>query len=59
MKIFDTFRAVFWGFFGVRKHAAYESDAQNLKATHVIAAGIVSVIVFVLAIYGVVKLVTR
>jgi hypothetical protein len=55
----DAFKAVFWSFLGVRKRSAYESDTQKLKPQHVIAAGIVAAIVFVLLLYGVVKLVTR
>jgi hypothetical protein len=55
----DAFKAVFWSFLGVRKRSEYESDTQKLKPQHVIAAGIVAAIVFVLLLYGVVKLVTR
>lgn len=57
--IFDAFKAVFWSFFGVRKRSAYESDAHRLKPQHVIAAGLVSVAVFVLVLFVIVKLVTR
>jgi hypothetical protein len=55
----DAFRAVFWSFFGVRKRADYEADTKRLKPQHVIAAGIVACIVFVLILFGIVKLVTR
>jgi amino acid transporter len=55
----DAFKAVFWSFFGVRKRSEYESDTQKLRPQHVIAAGIVAAIVFVLLLYGVVQLVTR
>jgi len=51
--------AVFWSFFGVRRRSEYEADAQRLKPQHVIAAGIVSAVVFVLALFAIVKLVTR
>jgi len=59
MKIAQAFKAVFWSFFGVRKRANYESDLQALKPQHVIAAGLVSAVVFVLVLFAVVKLVTR
>ena len=59
MKIGQAFKAVFWSFFGVRKQAKYESDSQALKPQHVIAAGLVSAVVFVLILFAVVKLVTR
>ena len=54
-----AFKAVFWSFFGVRKRSDYEADTQRLKPQHVIAAGIVSALVFVLLLFAVVKLVTR
>ena len=55
----DAFKAVFWSFFGVRKKSAYDKDAKELKPQAIIAAGLVSALLFVLAIFGVVKLVTR
>ena len=54
-----AFRAVFWSFFGVRKGADYDEDAARLKPRHVIAAGLVSAALFVLLLFGIVKLVTR
>jgi hypothetical protein len=59
MAILDAFRAVFWSFFGVRKRSAYEADTQKLKPQHVIAAGLVSALAFVLLLLAIVKLVTR
>ena len=55
----NAFKAVFWSFFGVRKGSDYDADARNLKPQHVIAAGIVSAVVFVLVLLGIVQLVTR
>ncbi|MGZ5571037.1 MAG: DUF2970 domain-containing protein [Usitatibacter sp.] len=54
-----AFKAVFWSFFGVRRGADYEADAQRLKPQHVIAAGLVSAAIFVLVLFAIVKLVTR
>ena len=54
-----AFKAVFWGFLGVRRKSEYEADTQRLKPQHVIAAGLVAAVVFVLLLFGVVKLVTR
>jgi hypothetical protein len=54
-----AFKAVFWSFFGVRSGADHEADVQRLKPQHVIAAGLVSCAVFVLALFGLVKLITR
>ena len=54
----EAFKAVFWSFFGVRRRAHYESDAQRLKPQHVIAAGVVSAVFLVLALFGLVKWIT-
>jgi hypothetical protein len=53
-----AFKAVFWSFFGVRKRADYESDTQSLKPQHVIAAGLISAAVFVVALLAAVKWIT-
>lgn len=55
----DAFKAVFWSFFGVRKKTEYDKDAKSLSPRAVIAAGLVSALVLVLALFGLVKLVTR
>jgi len=55
----DAFKAVISGFFGVRKRSSYEADSRRLTPRAVIAAGVVSAAVLVLAILGLVKLVTR
>ena len=54
----EAFKAVFWSFFGVRRRTDYESDAQRLKPQHVIAAGVISAVIFVLALLGLVKWIT-
>ena len=55
----DAFKAVFWSFFGVRRKSEYEADAKRLTPQVVIAAGIVTAVALVLALFGLVKLVTR
>jgi hypothetical protein len=57
--VIRAFKAVFWGFLGVRRRSDYESDTQRLKPQAVIAAGLVSAAVFVLALFAVVHFVTR
>ncbi len=52
-----TVKAVMWSFFGVRKKSAYESDTQRLNPLHVIIAGIIAAIFFVLGLVMLVKLV--
>jgi Protein of unknown function (DUF2970) len=46
----QTFKAVAWSFFGVRKGADYERDVQKLNPVHVIVAGVVAAAVFVVAL---------
>ncbi len=58
MIVADAFKAVFWSFFGVRKRADYEADAQQLKPQHLIVAGLVAALGFVLALFGLVKWIT-
>jgi hypothetical protein len=57
--VIDAFKAVFWSFFGVRRRAEYEADTKRLKPQQVIAAGVVSALVFVLLLFGLVKWITR
>ena len=45
-----TVKAVLWSFFGVRKRSAYEEDTQKLNPVHVIIAGIIAAVLFVLAL---------
>ena len=48
--IVDTFKAVAWSFFGVRRGADYEHDVRHLNPIHVIAAGVVSAVAFVVGL---------
>jgi hypothetical protein len=43
-------KAVAWSFFGVRKGSEYEKDVTQLNPLHVIIAGIVGAVLFVLAL---------
>jgi preprotein translocase subunit Sec61beta len=53
----QTMRAVLWSFFGVRKRAGYEQDAAQLNPVHVVIAGIITAIIFVLVLVMVVRFV--
>lgn len=37
--MWDTLKAVMWGFLGIRSSKGYENDQKKLKIHHVIAAG--------------------
>jgi hypothetical protein len=50
-----TLKAVFWSFFGVRKRSDYEKDAQQLNPVHVIIAGLIGALIFVVTLILIVK----
>lgn len=55
--IWRTFKAVAWGFFGVRKNSAYQEDIARLTPLHIIAVGLVAVMLFVGGLIVLVKFV--
>lgn len=57
MSFVATVKAVLWSFFGVRKNSAYEEDTQKLNPVHVIIAGIIAAVLFVLALLMLVRIV--
>ncbi|HWK71590.1 DUF2970 domain-containing protein [Pollutimonas sp. M17] len=50
LNFFQTMKAVAWGFFGVRKGKGYTEDIGSLNPVHLIAAGIIAAIVFVVGL---------
>jgi hypothetical protein len=50
-----TLRAVAWSFLGIRKGKGYEDDVSQLNPVHVILAGIIAAVLFVLALIALVK----
>lgn len=57
MSFGGTVKAVLWSFFGVRKNSAYEEDTRTLNPVHVIVAGIIAAVLFVLALLMLVKMI--
>ena len=53
--LLDTFRAVAWSFFGVRRSADYAHDVQKLNPVHVIVAGVVAAALFIAVLVLVVR----
>ena len=51
----QTFKAVAWSFFGVRKASEYQKDVAQLNPVHVIVAGIVTAALFVATLAVLVK----
>ena len=46
----QTLRAVAWSFFGVRRSKDYENDVQKLNPLHVVIAGVIGAVIFVVAL---------
>lgn len=53
-----TVQAVAWSFFGVRKSSDHQQDLHQLNPVHVVLAGVVGAILFVVVLLFVVQWVT-
>jgi hypothetical protein len=51
----QSMRAVAWSFFGVRKSADYEKDVNQLNPVHVVIAGVVGAVLFIVVLLLVVN----
>ncbi len=51
----QTLRAVAWSFFGVRKGSEYEKDVARLNPVHVIVAGVLAAVVFIVLLVALVN----
>jgi Protein of unknown function (DUF2970) len=49
--------AVFWSFFGVRKKRKLDEDAAAIKPIHVVVAGLIGGLVFVLTLVLLVRMI--
>ena len=54
----QTFVAVLWSFFGVRKASGHDADVARLNPMHVVIVGIALGISFVLSLVFLVQLIT-
>lgn len=48
-------KAVFWSFFGVRRRADLENDAAQLNPLHLIAAGLIGAVLFIVVLLVIVR----
>ena len=55
LSFLQTVKAVAWSFVGLRKGAGHQQDIQKLNPVHVIVAGIVGAILFVLTLVLIVR----
>lgn len=51
----QTMRAVAWSFFGVRKSSEYEKDVTQLNPVHVVIAGVLSALLFIVGLLVIVN----
>jgi len=56
--LLQAVKAVLSAFMGIRKRAGYEHDAVTLSPAHVIIAGIIAGVVFVLGLVMLVRFIT-
>ncbi|TCS37033.1 DUF2970 family protein [Paucimonas lemoignei] len=50
-----TMKAILWAFFGVRKKSGYEQDTSQLNPVHVIIAGLIAAVIFIVTLLLIVK----
>lgn len=50
-----SMRAVLWGFLGVRKADGHEEDMASLSLVHVIIAGVIGVVIFMVVLLLIVR----
>jgi hypothetical protein len=49
-RLFDTVKAVLWGFLGVRRKADFQDDVAKLNPIHLMVVGIALAFLFVLSL---------
>ena len=50
LSFLQTVKAVAWSFVGLRKRAGYEQDVSKLNPVHVIVAGVLGALIFIVAL---------
>lgn len=56
LSFFQTLKAIAWGALGLRKGSGYTEDIDKLNPVHLIIAGIIATILFVLVLVFIAKL---
>ncbi|MEW5892191.1 MAG: DUF2970 domain-containing protein [Pseudomonadota bacterium] len=59
MSVRRVCQAVFWSFFGVRKGRDLESDAAHIKPVHIVLAGMLGAVIFVVSLIVLVSWITH
>ena len=57
LNFFQTLKAIAWAMFGVRKGTGYQEDIQKLNPVHLVIAGLLFGVLFVVSLVTIVGLV--
>jgi hypothetical protein len=55
LNFFQTLKAISWAMFGVRKSDGYEQDIASLNPVHLVVAGLLFGVIFVLSLVLIVQ----
>ena len=55
LNFFQTLKAVLWALFGVRKSSGYQEDIAKLNPVHLVIAGLLAGVIFVVGLVLIVK----
>ncbi len=50
LNFFQTLKAVLWALFGVRKSSGYQEDIAKLNPVHLVIAGLLAGVIFVVGL---------
>jgi hypothetical protein len=57
LNFFQTLKAIAWAMFGVRKGTGYQEDIEKLNPVHLVVAGVLFGVLFVVSLVTIVGLV--
>ena len=55
LNFFQTLKAISWAMFGIRKGSGYQEDMAKLNPVHVVLAGLLAGVIFVLGLVMIVR----
>lgn len=55
LNFFQTLKAIAWAMFGVRKGSGYQEDISKLNPVHLVLAGLLSGVIFVVGLVLIVR----
>lgn len=55
LNFFQTLKAISWAMFGIRKGSGYQEDMAKLNPVHVVLAGLMAGLIFVVGLVMIVR----